>query len=79
MKKFGKQTFVSFIAGIISVFFTYFLFIGPLERLNIDVLNYFFPSKASTSDVVVVGIDEISLFQLLTNNGHGQENFMQLL
>ncbi len=60
MNKFGKQTLVSLIAGIISIFLTYFLFMGPIERLNIDVLNYFFPSKASTSDVVIIGIDEES-------------------
>ena len=60
MNKFGKQTLVSLITGIISIFLTYFLFLGPLERLNIDILNFFFPSEASTSDVVVVGIDEES-------------------
>ena len=33
---------------------------GPIERLNIDLLNYFFPSKANSDDVVVVAIDEQS-------------------
>ena len=56
----GKQSLVSGIAGLFSVAFTWLFLIGPIERLNIDLLNYFFPSKANSDDVVVVAIDEQS-------------------
>ena len=56
----GKQSLVSAIAGLFSILITWLFLIGPLERLNIDLLNYFFPSKANSDDVVVVAIDEQS-------------------
>ena len=56
----GKQSIVSVAAGGFSVLITWFFLMGPLERLNIDLLNYFFPSKANSDDVVVVAIDEQS-------------------
>ena len=56
----GKQSLVSAIAGLFSILITWLFLIGPIERLNIDLLNYFFPSKANSDDVVVVAIDEQS-------------------
>ena len=56
----GKQSLVSVIAGLFSVVVTWLFLMGPIERLNIDLLNYFFPSKANSDDVVVVAIDEQS-------------------
>ena len=56
----GKQSLVSIIAGFFSVVVTWLFLMGPIERLNIDLLNYFFPSKANSNDVVVVAIDEQS-------------------
>ena len=56
----GKQSLVSAIAGLFSVIVTWLFLMGPIERLNIDLLNYFFPSKDSSDDVVVVAIDEQS-------------------
>ena len=56
----GKQSLVSAIAGLFSVVVTWLFLMGPIERLNIDLLNYFFPSKANSDDVVVVAIDEQS-------------------
>ena len=56
----GKQSLASAIAGLFSILITWLFLIGPIERLNIDLLNYFFPSKANSDDVVVVAIDEQS-------------------
>ena len=56
----GKQSLVSAIAGLFSVVVIWLFLMGPIERLNIDLLNYFFPSKANSDDVVVVAIDEQS-------------------
>ncbi len=56
----GKQSLVSAIAGLCSIAATWFFLMGPIERFNIDILNYFFPSEANSEDVVVVAIDEQS-------------------
>ena len=56
----GKQSLVSAVSGLFSILITWLFLIGPIERLNIDLLNYFFPSKANSDDVVVVAIDEQS-------------------
>ena len=58
--KFGKQWKIALAATIIGNIFSYFVLLGPAERLNIDVLNVFMPSSASSDDIVIVAIDETS-------------------
>ena len=58
--KFGKQWKIALAAAIIGNIFSYFVLLGPAERLNIDVLNVFMPSNASSDDIVIVAIDETS-------------------
>ena len=58
--KFGKQWKIALAAAIIGNIFSYFVFLGPAERFNIDVLNVILPSSASSDDIVIVAIDETS-------------------
>ena len=58
--KFGKQWKIALAAAIIGNVFSYFILLGPAERLNIDVLNVFMPSSVSSDDIVIVAIDETS-------------------
>ena len=58
--KFGKQWKIALAAASLGNIFSYFVLLGPAERLNIDVLNVISPSKAPATDIVVVAIDETS-------------------
>ena len=69
---------VSAIAGVFSVVVTWLFLMGPIERLNIDLLNYFFPQKPILTMLSLLQLMN-NLFQLLINNGLGQENFMAAL
>tara|TARA_B100001093_G_scaffold516886_2_gene596842 strand:+ start:3269 stop:5230 length:1962 start_codon:yes stop_codon:yes gene_type:complete len=60
MKFIGKQTKVAFFAFLIASVLSVFVLSGPLERLNIDLLNFQAPSSKPINDIVIVGIDEES-------------------
>ena len=58
--KIGKQWKIALVVAFLGNIFSYFVLLGPIERLNIDVLNVLSPSNKSSSDIVVVAIDENS-------------------
>ena len=63
IKLFGKQFYVASASAIIGAFLTIFLFNGPLQRVSIDVLNYFMSSEETSGEIVVIGIDDTSFAQ----------------
>ena len=64
MNYFGKQTLVSLIAAIAGALFSWYVFFGPLQKINIDTLNNFQANGESSGEVVIVGIDEVSFSSL---------------
>ena len=60
MRVIGKQAKAAFFAFFITSLISIFLLSGPLERLNIDILNLQAPSSEPSSDIVIVAIDEES-------------------
>ena len=64
IKIFGKQFYVASASAIIGALLTIFLLNGPLQRVSIDVLNYFLASEETSGQVVVIGIDDTSFSAL---------------
>ncbi len=64
IKLFGKQFYVASASAIIGAFLTIFLLNGPLQRVSIDVLNYFMSSEETSGEIVVIGIDDTSFSAL---------------
>ena len=60
MKFIGKQTKVAVAAYLVMTLLSVMVLSGPLERLNIDFLNFQAPSSKPTDDIVIVAIDEES-------------------
>ena len=60
MKFIGKQTKVAVAAYLVMTLLSVMVLSGPLERLNIDLLNFQAPSSKPTDDIVIVAIDEES-------------------
>ena len=60
----GKQFYVASASAVIGAFITIFLLSSPLQRMSIDVLNYFLASEETSGQVVVIGIDETSFSAL---------------
>lgn len=60
MRFIGKQTKAAFVAFFITSLISIFLLSGPLERLNIDILNFQAPSSEPINDIVIVAINEES-------------------
>ena len=60
MKFIGKQTKVAVAAYLVMTLLSVMVLSGPLERLNIDLLNFQAPSSKPTDDIVIVAIDEDS-------------------
>ena len=60
MKFIGKQTKAAFVAFFSASLISVLVLIGPLERLNIDLLNFQAPSSKPINDIVIVAIDEES-------------------
>ncbi len=58
--KIGKQWKIALVVAFLGNIFSYFVLLGPTERLNIDVLNVLSPSNAPSNDIIVVAIDENS-------------------
>ena len=58
--KLGKQWKIAAISIIVGNIFSFFILLGPVERLNIDILNVLMPSEKAIEDIVVVAIDETS-------------------
>ena len=58
--KLGKQFLPASFGGLIGVVLLWFLVLSPIQRLNLDLLNYNFPSNKSHEEIVVIGIDEES-------------------
>ena len=58
--KIGKQWKVAIAATVLGNILSFFVLLGPAERLNIDVLNVFMPSVETSDDIVIVAIDETS-------------------
>ncbi len=58
--KIGKQWKIALVVAFLGNIFSYFVLLGPIERLNIDVLNVLSPSNKPSNDIVVVAIDENS-------------------
>ena len=74
--KFGKQWKIALAAALLGNIFSFFVLLGPAERLNIDVLNVISPSKAPATDIVVVAIDETSFSAFETQWPWPRENSM---
>ena len=66
MKLLGKQTVVAVTTYVVVCLFALFLFPGPIERLNSDLLNFQLPAESSTDEVVIIAIDEQSFAALDT-------------
>jgi adenylate cyclase len=64
IKLFGKQFYVASASAIIGALLTIFLLNGALQRVSIDVLNYFLASEETSGQVVVIGIDDTSFSAL---------------
>ena len=58
--KIGKQWKVAIAATVLGNILSFFVLLGPAERLNIDVLNVFMPPVETSDDIVIVAIDETS-------------------
>ncbi len=80
MRLIGKQFYVALISAILGALLTIFILSGTLQRMSIDVLNYFLASETTSGEIVVVGIDDTS-FQLWMNlleDGHGQDGYTEI-
>jgi adenylate cyclase len=64
MSLIGKQFYVALISAIIGALLTIFILSGTLQRLSIDVLNYFLASETTSGEIVVIGIDDTSFSAL---------------
>jgi adenylate cyclase len=63
-KSLGKQFYVASISAVIGALLTIFVLNGSLQRLSIDVLNYFAALEETSGQVVVIGIDDTSFSAL---------------
>ena len=64
MSLIGKQFYIALISAILGALLTIFILNGALQRLSIDVLNYFLASETTSGEVVVIGIDDTSFSAL---------------
>ena len=64
MNLIGKQFYVALLSAIIGALLTIFILNGTLQRLSIDVLNYFLASETTSGEIVVIGIDDTSFSAL---------------
>ena len=60
----GKQFYVALISAILGAILTIFILNAVLQRISIDVLNYFMASEETSGEIVVIGIDDTSFSQL---------------
>ena len=64
MRLIGKQFYVALISAILGALLTIFILSGTLQRMSIDVLNYFLASETTSGEIVVIGIDDTSFSAL---------------
>ena len=60
----GKQFYVALLSSILGAVLTIFILNSALQRISIDVLNYFLASEKTSEEIVVVGIDDSSFSAL---------------
>ena len=60
----GKQFYIALLSSIVGAVLTVFILNGALQRISIDVLNYFLASEKTSGEIVVVGIDDSSFSAL---------------
>ena len=64
MNLLGKQFYIALLSSIVGAVLTVFILNGALQRISIDVLNYFLASEKTSGEIVVVGIDDSSFSAL---------------
>ena len=64
MNLLGKQFYIALLSSIVGAVLTVFILNGALQRISIDVLNYFLSSEKTSGEIVVVGIDDSSFSAL---------------
>ena len=64
MNLLGKQFYIALLSSIVGAVLTIFILNGALQRISIDVLNYFLASEKTSGEIVVVGIDDSSFSAL---------------
>ena len=64
MNLIGKQFYIALLSSIVGAVLTVFILNGALQRISIDVLNYFLASEKTSGKIVVVGIDDSSFSAL---------------
>ena len=60
----GKQFYVAAVSAVIGALLTVFILNGALQRVSIDILNYFLDSENTYGKIVVIGIDDTSFSAL---------------
>tara|TARA_Y100001968_G_scaffold26976_1_gene21029 strand:+ start:873 stop:2870 length:1998 start_codon:yes stop_codon:yes gene_type:complete len=60
----GKQFYVAAVSAVIGALLTVFILNGALQRVSIDILNYFLASENTSGKIVVIGIDDTSFSAL---------------